>query len=68
MWLFAIHWCLTSYAFAALPNQVEGQPLPSLAPILKKATPAVVSLQILGKTKTQVPDMHRYLFGGFPLN
>ncbi|GMR07838.1 MAG: Do family serine endopeptidase [Gammaproteobacteria bacterium] len=31
-------------ALAALPVTVEGQPLPSLAPILDKATPAVVNI------------------------
>jgi serine protease DegQ len=61
--LLAIQMLSASNVFAALPNQMNEQPFPSLAPILKKATPAVVSLQILGRAKTEVPDMHKYLFG-----
>ena len=37
---------------AAWPLGVEGQPLPSLAPILKKVTPAVVNIS----TKTQIRE------------
>ncbi|SEL51239.1 Do/DeqQ family serine protease [Pseudoxanthomonas sp. GM95] len=35
---------LPTTAAAALPAAVEGQPLPSLAPMLKRVTPAVVSV------------------------
>ncbi|WP_223163438.1 DegQ family serine endoprotease [Methylococcus geothermalis] len=37
-------------AWADLPTSVNGQPLPSLAPVLKKAMPAVVNIS----TKTQI--------------
>jgi serine protease DegQ len=37
-------------AYAALPPIVDGQPLPSLAPMLQKVTPAVVNIS----TKTRV--------------
>jgi Do/DeqQ family serine protease len=37
---------------AAWPLSVDGQPLPSLAPILKKVTPAVVNIS----TKTQIRE------------
>ncbi|MCH7882390.1 MAG: DegQ family serine endoprotease [Proteobacteria bacterium] len=36
---------------AALPIAVDGQPLPSLAPMLEKTTPAVVNIATRGQTK-----------------
>ena len=39
---------------AALPVSVDGQPLPSLAPMLEKVTPAVVNIST--KTRVQVSD------------
>ncbi|AND70906.1 hypothetical protein ATSB10_34520 [Dyella thiooxydans] len=39
---------------ATLPPAVDGQPLPSLAPMLKKVTPAVVNIST--KTRVQVSD------------
>ena len=36
-------------ASAALPSSVDGQPLPSLAPMLERATPAVVNISTRGK-------------------
>lgn len=39
---------------AALPPVVDGQPLPSLAPMLEKVTPAVVNIST--KTRVQVRD------------
>lgn len=47
--------CLLSFcdtAWAAWPLSVDGQPTPSLAPILKKVTPAVVNIS----TKTQIRE------------
>ena len=52
---------------ASLPPSVDGQPLPSLAPMLEKVTPAVVNIST--KTHVQVRDpyfddpMFRQLFG-----
>ncbi len=34
---------------ASLPMTVDGQPLPSLAPMLQKVLPAVVSIAVEGK-------------------
>ncbi|QBF82441.1 DegQ family serine endoprotease [Shewanella maritima] len=50
---------------AALPHSVNGQTLPSLAPMLEKTTPAVVSVAVSGTqvSKQQIPDMFRYFFG-----
>lgn len=41
-------------AQAVLPQNIEGQPLPSLAPMLKKAMPAVVNIST--KTKIEVEE------------
>jgi serine protease Do/serine protease DegQ len=38
-----------SATFAALPLVVDGQPLPSLAPMLEKVTPAVVNIATLSR-------------------
>ncbi|WP_394130309.1 DegQ family serine endoprotease [Shewanella maritima] len=50
---------------AALPHSVDGQALPSLAPMLQETTPAVVSVAVSGTqvSKQQIPDMFRYFFG-----
>lgn len=42
--LLALHLLTTIPAIAALPIAVDGQALPSLAPMLEKATPAVVNI------------------------
>ncbi len=43
---------IAGVAVAALPAEVDGQPLPSLAPILEQVTPAVVNVHI--RTRVQV--------------
>lgn len=52
-------------ATAALPLYVEGQQLPSLAPMLEQVTPAVVSIAVEGKqvSKQQLPENFRFFFG-----
>ena len=40
-------------AHAAIPEQVEGQPVPSLAPMLEKVTPAVVNVATEGRIQMQ---------------
>ncbi|MGL9719567.1 serine endoprotease DegQ [Symbiopectobacterium sp.] len=52
-------------AQVALPAVVEGQQLPSLAPMLEKVLPAVVSVHVEG-TQTQrqrVPEEFKFFFG-----
>ncbi|MGK2888585.1 MAG: serine endoprotease DegQ [Candidatus Malihini olakiniferum] len=52
-------------AQAALPVVVEGQQLPSLAPMLEKVLPTVVSVHVEG-TQTQhqrVPEEFKFFFG-----
>jgi len=47
---------LAPQALASLPAQIQGQPLPSLAPMLEKVLPAVVSVHVEG-TQTQSQDL-----------
>lgn len=53
------------YASASIPAAVEGGEVPSLAPMLEKVTPAVVSIAVEGTqvSKQQVPDHFRFFFG-----
>lgn len=51
---------------AALPTSIDGQIMPSLAPMLEHATPAVVSIAVKGthNVKQQnVPDAFKFFFG-----
>ncbi len=50
---------------AALPLAVNGQEMPSLAPILEEVTPAVVNILVSGKkvTKQAIPEQFRFFFG-----
>lgn len=41
---------ISSIGISAIPNVINGQPVPSLAPMLQKIMPAVVNLQTLGKS------------------
>ncbi|MGB2079226.1 MAG: Do family serine endopeptidase [Vibrio sp.] len=52
-------------AQAALPLAVNGEQLPSLAPMLQEVTPAVVTIAVKGKqaTKVQIPEQFKYFFG-----
>ncbi|REL25664.1 Do family serine endopeptidase [Thalassotalea euphylliae] len=55
----------SSPAYANLPIVVEGQTLPSLAPMLERTTPAVVSISVKGthEVNQRVPDAFRFFFG-----
>lgn len=52
----------TAHAFAIWPSSVEGQTMPSLAPMLEKSTPAVVSISVKGthKVKQNIPEIFRF--------
>lgn len=51
-------------AYANLPVAVDGQQLPSLAPMLENVTPAVVLISVKGTQEVQsVPDAFRFFFG-----
>ena len=50
---------------ANLPIAIEGATLPSLAPMLDEATPAVVSISVKGthEVENRVPDAFKFFFG-----
>ena len=51
---------------AALPDSVSGQPLPSLAPLVKQVAPAVVNIRVSQTVQSQSPygdEMFRRFFG-----
>lgn len=56
----------TAPVYAELPAYVNGQQMPSLAPMLEQATPAVVSISVKGTHEVKrrdVPDAFRFFFG-----
>lgn len=59
-------------AYANLPTQVGDQPLPSLAPMLAKTLPSVVSVKVSGTTTEsqdqQLPEPLKRFFGQMPQN
>ncbi|MDB2386804.1 Do family serine endopeptidase [Shewanella sp.] len=52
-------------AQASIPLAVNGEAIPSLAPMLQKTTPAVVAVAVSGThvSKQKLPDAFRYFFG-----
>lgn len=52
--LIILSLCFTN-VFAGLPNSVDGEPLPSLAPMLERITPAVVNISTTGKVVVRDP-------------
>lgn len=52
-------------ASAALPLYVNGEQVPSLAPMLERVTPAVVSIAVEGTqvSRQRLPDQFRFFFG-----
>ncbi|OIQ23366.1 DegQ family serine endoprotease [uncultured Vibrio sp.] len=50
---------------AALPASVDGESIPSLAPMLETVTPAVVSIAVEGTqvSRQQLPEQFRFFFG-----
>lgn len=53
-------------ANAVMPVAVQGQPLPSLAPMLEKVLPAVVSVRVEGtqvQSQQQLPEQFKFFFG-----
>jgi serine protease Do/serine protease DegQ len=53
-------------AVANWPSQVDGQVMPSLAPMLEHVTPAVVSISVVGTQQVaqqNIPDAFKFFFG-----
>lgn len=52
--------------YAALPNSIDGEPMPSLAPLVKRVAPAVVNIRVSQTVQSRSPyadDMFRRFFG-----
>lgn len=49
-------------AYSIWPSSVDDKPMPSLAPMLEKSTPAVVSIAVKGthEVKQNIPDIFRF--------
>lgn len=56
---------MTSVAQADLPVAVDGQPLPSLAPVLKRVTPAVVNINTQTRVRVRSPLLDDPFFRRF---
>jgi len=59
---------LAAAPFAALPDSVDGKPVPSLAPLVKRVAPAVVNIRVSQTVESRSPygdEMFRRFFG-FP--
>jgi serine protease Do/serine protease DegQ len=57
---------MVTVSFGALPEQVAGQPVTSLAPLVKKVAPAVVNIRVSQTVSTRSPfgdDTFRRFFG-----
>lgn len=56
---------ISTTATAAIPQTMNQQTLPSLAPMLEKITPAVVNISVEGThtTQQQIPEAFKYFFG-----
>jgi len=57
---------LSVFSNAALPDSVDGEPLPSLAPLVKRISPAVVNIRVSQTLDTQPAygdEMFRRFFG-----
>ena len=57
----------TAGSYANLPTVVDGQAVPSLAPMLEKVRPAVVSIAVEGNTEARgnraIPEEFEFFFG-----
>ncbi|NRB72283.1 MAG: Do family serine endopeptidase [Xanthomonadales bacterium] len=67
MWklLFIPLLAASGHVFAALPSAVDGQPLPSLAPVLEEVTPSVVNVYTRTRVQVRSPLMDDPLFRRF---
>ena len=54
-----------SPALAGLPAAVDGQPLPSLAPVLKEVTPSVVNINTETRVRVRSPLLDDPIFRHF---
>jgi serine protease Do/serine protease DegQ len=52
-------WSLAASAQTALPGAVNGQPLPTLAPMLARVTPAVVNIAVVARAPLEANPLFR---------
>ena len=55
-----------TFAQAALPQEIDGEPMPSLAPLVKRVAPAVVNIRVSQTVDASSPygdEMFRRFFG-----
>ena len=64
-YFLALYLALFMPAYAGLPVAIDGDPLPSLAPMLENTTPAVVNISTRGKTRVQSSLFNDPLFQRF---
>ncbi|MEM1410735.1 MAG: Do family serine endopeptidase [Pseudomonadota bacterium] len=64
-WVLLLALCLAPGAWAALPAEVDGQPLPSLAPILDEVTPSVVNIYTQTRVRVRSPLLSDPFFRRF---
>jgi Do/DeqQ family serine protease len=67
LWIWLTAWLTlcASQAQAQLPSDVDGQPLPSLAPIIEQRAPAVVNINTARRVQVRDPMMADPLFRFF---
>lgn len=54
LFIFTLFLCV-GHVFAGLPNSVDGEPLPTLAPMLERTTPSVVNISTTAKVVVRDP-------------
>ena len=62
----ALFFALASATHAALPQEIDGEPMPSLAPLVKRVAPAVVNIRVSQTVDTPSlygDEMFRRFFG-----
>jgi len=65
IFLFVALLSVSTMAPAALPVAVDGEPLPSLAPVLKRITPSVVNVNTLTRVRVRSPLLEDPFFRRF---
>ncbi len=67
-WLGALL-AISGLGYAALPNEIDGQPMPSLAPLVKRVAPAVVNIRVSQTVSSRSPYGDEvFRFFGIPEN
>ena len=57
--------CSVPGAWAALPSEVDGEPLPTLAPMLERTSPGVVNIATFARTRSNNPLLNDPFFRQF---